>query len=170
MGIFSKKKNSVFTHSSDSHRSSGTHHTFSSLGGPSKRNPTDSSYFSFGGVKNGSSSAPAGPEANWMYAKDARAQVANAPPPAKRGYPSYYGNKESLGTQVIRQANGGYTHSPLLPGQTTAYKPGMDPGAWRSLYNDNDRNDFDTMYHDPKKPNIIGKNNQFSKGNYHSRA
>lgn len=140
--------------------SSGTHHTSSSLGGQTHRDSTDRSYYSCGNVPCGTTVAAGGADATWMYARDTRQQVSRAGPPKYYGYPSDYRNQESLGTKVMRQniqreqqAGRGapYTHVPLLPGQQEPYKQGQ-PGAWRSLYNDQNRDNFDVMYHDPNKP------------------
>lgn len=111
-----------------------------------------------------------------MYANDARAQIANskglAQTARKDRYPSQFMNYPqqggaALGTRALKPLS----HTPLMPGREQPYQRNEQPGAWRAVYNDNDRATFDPMYHDPKKPPVgSGKHNDFSLGHYYPKS
>lgn len=163
------------THHSSGHRSIESRTTLTGV----NRQPTNSSYYDFGGVPCGTDMAAAGPDATFIHARDAREQVANAPPPVKRRkrgsrYPSGYSNHENLPLQVTPQGKNDpnysgppYTHAPLLPGQSQPWTQG-NPGAYRSIYDDSDRSKFDAIYHDPNKAQTSAEWHQFSKAKYYS--
>ncbi|KDN62287.1 putative zinc knuckle [Colletotrichum sublineola] len=110
--------------------------------------------FSFNGEPHDGPGTP-----TWMYAKDARQQVAGAPAPrgfGQRGYPSYFGNKATPPEKPLPlQAAKPVQHVPLVPGQSTPCAPGTKPGAWRAFYNDKNRAEFDVGYYDSKKGSLI---------------
>ncbi|KAH0440656.1 hypothetical protein CcaCcLH18_02326 [Colletotrichum camelliae] len=127
---------------------------------PSKRTPTDSSYYSC-------SNLPPSDQARYLKAADVRRQVAGAPlEPVEvlrtnrrgqflksSGYPKVFGNRERI--QGLQAAK------PLTEYPVKSKGP-WDPriihsmGAARALYNDSDKTKFDVVYHDPTKPGGYG--------------
>ncbi|BCS26989.1 uncharacterized protein APUU_60037A [Aspergillus puulaauensis] len=137
---------------------------------PPRRTPTDSSYYDCHGVVNHVKDPNA---RSWHYARDVRAQVQAAGPPAsspaKGRYPSDYWNhgNEVPNLSVPKP----YMHVPINPGQTKPFQRPTPSGAHRAVYNDNDRAKVDVIYHDPNKPIPAGsKFRPFSKADYVPKA
>ncbi|KAI0015948.1 hypothetical protein F4780DRAFT_783655 [Xylariomycetidae sp. FL0641] len=139
---------------------------------PSRRTPTDSSYYDL----NGQPWRKDDPNAQtWIYAREVRAQQANAPP--LRGpdrYPSRYNNAEKLplttpGTTMTNK-KGSVTfwiHQPIIPGQTSAYDPDVDaPEAIRTFYTEGDNTKFDVGHHDKRVMAPSGRGDGFSLAKY----
>ncbi|RSM04541.1 hypothetical protein CEP52_006754 [Fusarium oligoseptatum] len=106
-------------------------------------------------------------KATWMYGRDVRDQVANAPQPVgrhKKGYPSTFGNREKLPLQ----SSAPLQHIPLIPGQTTTHTDNRGAGTWRAVFNNNNRQIIDVVYHNAnagKTPN--GRSDKFTLGHYY---
>jgi hypothetical protein len=118
--------------------------------------------------------------ATWMYARDARAQMATEPQKQSRNdrYPMPYLNhdKDPLSTpgskiQIKGDEKHGWMHHPLTPGTTTAYSGRGKAGGVRAIYTKDDSTKFDVYYHD-RKLGTTGKsgNGVFSQATYYPRA
>ncbi|CAG8959852.1 hypothetical protein HYFRA_00013124 [Hymenoscyphus fraxineus] len=128
-----------------------------------KRVPTDRSYIS---VDTGFPD-PSNPTGHsWVYAEDAERQIQNAraPDPTHR-YPSTFQNYENLPVTPI----GPLEHTPILAsGQQ--WVRGMNPGAIRGVYNDNDRQTFDIIAHNGSAGQSGQGHGLFVMGTRHARA
>lgn len=140
-----------------------------------RRSPTDSSYYDFNGNPSSSQNGT-----TWMYARDARAQQANAPVQQQQGarYASYFGYHSSVpqsqrlplttaAEQIpipnTNRTSSGWLHHPLVPGQQHTYRGNRVPGAVRSVYPPSDPTNFDVIYHDR------AKQGNFSMATYHPK-
>ncbi|KAI1172036.1 hypothetical protein F4777DRAFT_563249 [Nemania sp. FL0916] len=142
-----------------------------------KRIPTDSSYYDFHGVpyldKDPNSST-------WMYARDARAQMATEPQKQGRKdrYPGPFWNREDkpLSTpgsklQTRKREEHGWMHHPLTPGTGTAYSGSGDAGGVRAIYTKDDSKNFDVYYHDRTSGTTgDGTNGIFERAKYYPKA
>ncbi|KAI1403052.1 hypothetical protein F4819DRAFT_485014 [Hypoxylon fuscum] len=97
----------------------------------------------------------------WIKAKDARQQVAEAPatrpriPDSKkkiRGqYPKNTGNKKDS-ENFLFESMKPRKEFPILQGEGKKHPGYGDPGAIRAVYNNNDREKFNVVYHSSNEP------------------
>ena len=90
---------------------------------------------------------------DWHYTRDVRAQVQTEAARrgfGQKGYPSHYGNKGPNALQL--SAPKPLSHVPIIPGKPTPYQAGNPPGGHRGVYNDQNRNQVDVIYHHSNQP------------------
>ena len=111
----------------------------------------------------------------WMYARDARDQVAKAPMPdqcSSEPYPGVFQNKENLSLK----ARSPVMHYPLM--RKGFWEPGKSerPSVLRAFYHDWERDKIDVGFHDKRKKTTGSKktmgseNREFTLANYHPSA
>lgn len=103
-----------------------------------------------------------------MYAREIRSQVKQSGPcnPRTGPYPKRYLDEHS---NLPLKGTPPFSHMPVISGQDTPYVNGSGrPGAFRAIYEDDRREDFQVVYHDSKKPIPMGSSQHpYTMANYH---
>ncbi|KAJ3564026.1 hypothetical protein NPX13_g7990 [Xylaria arbuscula] len=103
---------------------------------------------------------------DYIRASDARAQQ-RALNKRRRPYPSRFENIEELPLQI----NPPLVHKPLTPGTTDPWSPSSGrPGAVRSVYNPDNPEQFEVIFHDERAGKTDGGTDRYTKANYHPSA
>ncbi|KAJ3529073.1 hypothetical protein NM208_g9923 [Fusarium decemcellulare] len=138
---------------------------------PLKRTPTNSSYYDFHGVQWNRDYQ----SQTWMYAREARNQMADVPPEraADGAYPSPFHNLKKLTLPTLRSifrfiGELELLHYPLVSGRTTTPDPEHSKSTRiRAVYVKGTTALFDVIYHDEAAGITRNGTPEFSEAIYH---